>query len=126
MISIDDFKKIEIKIGQILSAEKIPETDKLLKLSVDFGLKLQSSSLDLNNLVEKDIRQIISGVASYFPNPESLIGKKCAFVTNLEWRKIKGLESQGMILAVLSGQEETKNFSLLEVDSNILPGSRIN
>ena len=106
-ISIEDFKKIEIKIGKILSAEKVPETDKLLKLSVDFG--------------EESPRQIISGISTYFPDLEILIGKKCAFVANLEPRTIKGLESNGMILAV-SGDDY---FSLLEVTENVSPGASI-
>jgi len=107
MISIDDFKKIEIKIGEILESEKVEDTDKLLKLSVNFG--------------EEKPRQIISGIATYFGNPKDIIGKKCAFVANLEPRVIKGLESQGMILAV-SGDDF---FSLLEVSQNVLPGSSI-
>lgn len=107
MISIDDFKKIEIKIGHILSAERVEDTDKLLKLSVDFG--------------EENPRQIISGISMYFKDVEDLIGKKCAFATNLEPRTIKGLESQGMILAV-SGDDF---FSLLEVSPDVLPGSSI-
>ena len=86
MISIDDFKKVDITVGKILSAEKIPETDKLLKLSVDFG--------------ELQPRQIISGISLYFPDCSILIGKKCVFVVNLEPRIIRGLESQGMILAL--------------------------
>ena len=106
-ISIDDFKKIEIKIGKILSAEKVPETDKLLKLSVDFG--------------EETPRQIVSGISAYFPETEVLVGKKCAFATNLEPRQIKGLESNGMILAV-SGDDY---FSLLEVANNVVPGASI-
>jgi len=106
-ISIDDFKKVEIKIGQILSAEKVENADKLLKLSVDFG--------------EEKPRQIISGISSYFENPGDLIGKKCAFATNLEPRVIKGLESQGMILAV-SGENF---FSLLSADSSVVPGSSV-
>ncbi len=104
-ISIDDFKKIEIKIGHILSAEKIEGTDKLLKLSVDFG--------------EENPRQIVSGIAIHFPVLEDLVGKKCAFATNLEPRVIKNFESQGMILAV-SGDNF---FSLLETSKDVPPGS---
>ncbi len=104
-ISIDDFKKIEIKIGHILSAEKIEDTDKLLKLSVDFG--------------EENPRQIVSGIATHFPTTEDLVGKKCAFATNLEPRIIKNIESQGMILAV-SGHNF---FSLLEVSKDVPSGS---
>lgn len=106
-ISIEDFKKLEIKIGQILSAEKIENTDKLLRLSVDFG--------------EKNPRQIVSGIAEHFKSPEDLLGKKCAFATNLEPRVIKNLESQGMILAV-SGEGF---FSLLETSGDVYPGSQV-
>ena len=107
MISFDDFKKLEIKIGEILSAEKIPDTDKLLKLSVDFG--------------HDDRRQVVSGISTFFPDPQVLVGKKCAFAYNLEPRIIKGLESQGMILAV-SGDDF---FSLLETSNDVVPGSLI-
>lgn len=107
MISLDDLKKLEIKIGHILTAERIPETDKLLKLSVDFG--------------EETPRQIVSGISLYFPDLSLLIGKKCAFASNLEPRTIKGFESQGMILAV-SGDNF---FSLLSVSDDVPPGSMV-
>ncbi|MDP2593468.1 MAG: hypothetical protein Q8P52_02350 [bacterium] len=107
MISFDDFKKLEIKIGEIKSAEKVPDTDKLLRLSVDMG--------------EESPRQIISGIAEYFPDTKELVGKKCAFAANLEPKTIKGIESGGMILAVLD--RERTAFSLLEVSSDISPGS---
>ena len=107
-ISIDDFKKIEIKIGQILSAEKVPDTDKLLKLSVDLGETAGP-------------RQIISGIAAFFPDPQVLEGQKCAFATNLEPRTIRGLESQGMIMAV----NGDNFFSLLETSENVDPGSMV-
>ncbi|MFA5888898.1 MAG: methionine--tRNA ligase [Candidatus Paceibacterota bacterium] len=115
-VSIDDFKKLEIKVGQILSVEKIENTDKLLKLSVDFN--------------EGTFRQIISGISSYFSDPQVLVGKKCAFATNLEPRVIMGLESQGMILAV-SGLKQSKDdledsfFSLLEVEKDVPAGSAV-
>ena len=129
MISFEDFKKVDMAVGQILSAEKVPETDKLLKLSVDFGLKrfsgenlLSEHSAEPNVLgTEKDIRQIVSGISLYFPECSVLVGKKCMFVTNLEPRMIKGLESQGMILAVST---EDGKFSLLEPNSDIPAGTR--
>ncbi|MEQ1561594.1 MAG: hypothetical protein ABL899_02640 [Nitrospira sp.] len=111
MISIDDFKKLEIKIGHILSAEKIDGADKLLKLSVDMG--------------EESPRQIVSGIALYFPDPQTLVGKKCAFASNLEPRTIRGFESQGMILAVSGGEGENNFFSLLETSSNVTAGSAV-
>lgn len=117
MISYEDFKKVELKVGQILSAEKVPETDKLLKLSVDFGFKTNSirTSADQNSPLEvsaeeKDIRQIISGIAPYFQDVNELVGKKFVFCTNLEPRTIRGLESFGMILGI-GGEGEP--FSLL-------------
>lgn len=144
MVSIDDFKKIEMRIGTILSAEYIEGADKLLKLTVDFGLKPRSergSPLDslsesgeqkivladpaLRDLGQKDnaeseistgearpvvaaeplttgereVRQILSGIREYY-SPEQLVGKQCPFVTNLEPRTMRGLVSEGMILAV--------------------------
>ena len=107
MININEFKKVEIVVGQILSAEKIPDTDKLLKLSVDLG--------------ESTPRQIVSGISLYFPDCSVLVGKKCMFVTNLEPRVIKGLESNGMLFAVST---EDGKFSLLEPSSEIQEGTR--
>jgi len=106
-INIEDFKKVDIVVGEILSAEKVPDTDKLLKLSVDLG--------------EVNPRQIISGISLYFPDCSVLIGKKCMFVANLEPRVIRGLESNGMIFAV-SADDGT--FSLLEPNNEIPVGAR--
>jgi len=106
MISLEDFKKVEIRAGKILSAEKIPDTDKLLKLAVDFA--------------EEKPRQIVSGIALYYPDPSVLVGKTCMFVTNLEPRTIKGFESNGMLFAVSTPDGQ---FSILEPDSSIPPGT---
>jgi len=105
-ISFDDFKKIEVKAGKILSAEKIPDTDKLLKLSVDFA--------------ELTPRQIVSGISTYFPDPALLVGKTCMFVTNLEPRMIRGFESNGMLFAVSTADGA---FSLLEPNPTIPAGT---
>lgn len=107
MITYDDFAKVEICVGKILSAEKIPDTDKLLKLMVDFA--------------EEKPRVIVSGISMYFPDPTILVGKKCMFVTNLEPRIIKGVESNGMLFA-LSTVEGA--FSLLEPNDSIPPGTK--
>ena len=106
MINIEDFKKINIVVGQILSAEKVPDTDKLLKLSVDLG--------------EATPRQIVSGISLYFPDCSVLVGKKCMFVANLEMRIIRGIESNGMILAVST---EDGKFSLLTPNDEIPVGT---
>lgn len=106
-ISLEDFKKVELRIGKILSAEKVPETDKLLKLAVELG--------------EAMPRQIISGIALHFPDPAALVGRHCLFVANLELRVIRGLESNGMIVAVST---EDGKFSLLESSAEIPAGTK--
>ena len=107
MITIDELKKVEIRAGKILSAEVIEGSEKLLKLSVDFG--------------EERPRIILSGIAKYFPEGMGLTGVICGFVTNLEPRPMMGLVSEGMILAV-SGDEF---FSLLKFDDNVPLGSLV-
>ena len=104
-ISIDDFKKVEITVGEIVSAERIEGSDKLLKLKVNFG---------------ENERQVLSGIATYFPEPGELVGKRVAFATNLAPRMMMGLESQAMILASGGGEEP---LSLLT--STAAPGSQI-
>jgi tRNA-binding EMAP/Myf-like protein len=135
MISYDEFKKVEIRAGKILSAEKVPDTDKLLKLMVDFGefeeTKVITDKVSEGGEVLGDIvavennkipkpRQIVSGIALYFPDPSKLVGKTCMFVTNLEPRIIKGLESNGMLFAVST---ENGGFSLLEPNDSIPAGT---
>jgi len=107
MITIDDFLKIEMKVGEILSVETIPESEKLLKLSVHFG--------------EEAPRQILSGISKFFPDGQTLVGKRCAFVTNLAPRMMMGLESQAMILAA----SHNDSICLFEVDSRIPVGTKI-
>lgn len=84
MITIDDFAKLDIRIGTILSAEKVPEADRLLRFSVDVG--------------EEAPRQILSGIAEYFSDPNELVGRQVPVIVNLAPRIIRGIESQGMIL----------------------------
>lgn len=114
-ISIDEFGKVEITIGEILSAEKIEGSDKLLKLKVNFGSATGEASPENINS-----RQVLSGIAAYFPNPQDLVGKRVAFATNLAPRMMMGLESQAMILASGGGDEP---LSLLT--STAAPGSKI-
>lgn len=107
MISYDDFAKVEIRIGEIMSVEIIEDADKLLKLSVDFG--------------EEAPRQIVSGIRTYFEDPQSLVGVKCPFITNLEPRVIRGFESQGMILAA----SNDGTLALLYPSSDVPVGTRL-
>ncbi len=87
MINFEDFTKLDIQIGTITSAEKVPDADRLLRLMVDLG--------------ETTERQIVSGIAEYFRDPEALIGRQVPVLMNLEPRMIRGVESQGMILYVV-------------------------
>jgi len=103
-ISIDDFAKVQVKVGTVLSAERVPETDKLLRLIVDLG--------------EAEPRQIVSGIAAY-TEPEALVGRQLSFVANLAPRKIKGLESNGMLFA--AGEGET--FAFMVPDRPVPPGT---
>ncbi|HEY4694820.1 MAG TPA: methionine--tRNA ligase [Candidatus Nanoarchaeia archaeon] len=89
-VSFEDFKKLELKIGKIISAVPVEKSEKLLKLEVDFGKK------DASGLPDR--RQVISGIAGSY-SQDDLVGKSFVFVTNLEPRTIMGLESQAMILA---------------------------
>ena len=109
IINFEDFKKIEIRIGKIISAEKVDGSDKLLKLEVDFGLSESSEGIK---------RQIIAGIAQFYA-PEALIGKECPFAYNLATRVLKGIESQGMILCPSDDGKPV----LLHPDKEISPGS---
>ena len=88
-ISIEDFAKVEMRVGEVLSAEPIPGATKLLKLQVDIGT---------------EVRQVCAGIAEHYP-PEQLVGMKVILVTNLQPRKLRGVESNGMILAASVGEK---------------------
>jgi methionine--tRNA ligase beta chain len=107
-ITIDEFKKIDIRLGKILTAEKVPDTDKLIRLTVDLG--------------EESPRQIVSGIASYIQSPEDLIGKIVPFVANLEPRMLRGLESSGMLLAAHSVDDV---FSFVVAEKELPTGTRL-
>ncbi|MCK4714673.1 MAG: methionine--tRNA ligase subunit beta, partial [Candidatus Aenigmarchaeota archaeon] len=103
-----DFKKLDIRIGKILSAEKAEGTDKLMKLQVDFG---------------SEKRQIVAGIAEFY-EPEDLIGKECPFLFNLEPKSLKGHESQGMILAV-DVEGDRSDCILLHPNKETKPGAKV-
>jgi len=105
MITIDDLQKIEIRIGTVKSAQRVPDTDRLLKLMVDLG--------------EEQPRQIVSGIVAYVESPEELIGTQLAFVTNIKPRTICGLESNGMLFAVGAGE----TFAFLKPSNTVPPGT---
>jgi methionyl-tRNA synthetase len=105
-IEFEDFVKVELKAGKILKAQKIPKTDKLLQILVDLG--------------EKEPRQIVAGLAEYY-EPDELTGKQVVVVANLKPRKLRGVQSRGMILAVQS----KKGMELVTISGQAEPGARI-
>jgi methionyl-tRNA synthetase len=104
-ISIDDFAKIELRVGKILAAERVPKSSKLLKLQVDLGT---------------ETRQIVAGIGTKY-EPDALIGRLVAVVANLKPAKLMGIESQGMILA--AGDKEVT--ALLAYVEPVQPGMKI-
>ena len=89
-ITIEDFVKVELRVATVLEAERAPKSDKLLRLMVDVG--------------EPQPRQILAGIAEHY-SPEQMIGRKIIVVANLAPRKLRGLESNGMLLAASVGEE---------------------
>ncbi len=105
-ITIDDFAKVELKIGEIIACEKVAKSSKLLHETVKFG---------------NEIRSIVSGIAKHY-TPEELVGKKVAFITNLPPRTVCGVLSEGMILAA---EDENGKLSLVVADKEIESGARL-
>lgn len=104
-IAIDDFKKIELKVATITAAEPHPNADKLLVLQIDLGTEQ---------------RQICAGIKSHY-TPEQLVGKQIVVVANLATAKLRGMESQGMLLAASSGDQ----VIVLTPDKPALPGAKV-
>jgi methionyl-tRNA synthetase len=108
-ITIDDFLKVELRVGEIKVAERIPKADKLLRFEIDLG--------------EEKPRQILAGLAEYY-EPETLIGRKVVVVANLKPRKMRGLESEGMICAAsLENGDDTPAIATFLEDVEI--GARL-
>ncbi len=105
MISFDDFKKLDIRIGKIIAAERVQDTEKLLKIEIEVG-------------TEK--RQLVAGIAQSY-EPDTLIGKEIPVLLNLEPRTIRGVESHGMILAAVMDGKAV----LMHPDKEVPPGSII-
>ena len=105
-ITIDDFKKINLRVARVIEAVKVPKSDKLLKLQVEIG---------------NERRQVIAGIAKYY-KPEDLINKLIVVVANLQPAKLMGQESQGMVLAA---SDESGNLTLVGVQSEISTGANV-
>ena len=105
LITIDDFAKVQMKVAEVIAAEKVPDSDKLLKLRLNVGA---------------ETRQVVSGIAKQY-SPEEMVGKKVILITNLQPAVLRGVESQGMILAATKG----KKLVLVTVDGDIPAGAAI-
>ncbi len=112
-ITIDDFKKIDLRVAKIIEAEKVEKSEKLIKLKVDLGEDYQEEGF------EKE-RQILAGIGKFY-NPDDLINRKIIIVANLEPKKMMGLESQGMLLAASIDGEPV----LLKPERDIPAGIKI-
>ena len=107
MITFDDFQKLDIRIGTIITADIVPDADKLIVLLIDTG--------------EEKV-QIVSGIREYFPDPDVLIGKQVPVLVNLEPKVIRGHESRGMVLYVVGDKE---NFTTLEPAHKVNEGTPV-
>ena len=105
MISIEDFRKLDLRVGKIVKAEKLQGSEKLLRLEVNLG---------------EETRQLVAGIAKFY-EPEILVGKEIIIVANLEHKEIMGLQSQGMLLAA----EDKGQIVLLEPEKEVSPGAKI-
>jgi methionine--tRNA ligase beta chain len=105
-ISFEEFQKLDFRVGKILEANQIPGSRNLIRMIIDFG-------------TEK--RQAVAGLLQWY-KPESLVGRKCAFILNLQRRKMMGVESQCMILAA---EDDKGNVVILQPEKEIVEGSKI-
>lgn len=106
-LAFEDFLKVELKIGLIQEADVVPKSDRLVKLRIDLG--------------EDQPRQVLAGIREHY-EPSALVGKRVVVVANLKPRKIMGLESQGMVLAA---KDDEHGLSVLGIDKEIVPGTRV-
>lgn len=105
-IPFEEFQKLDLRVGKITEANQIPGSRNLIRVTVDFG-------------TEK--RQAVAGLLQWY-KPEDLVGKKCAFILNLQHRKLMGVESQCMILAA---EDDKGNVVVLQPEREVAEGSRI-
>ncbi len=105
-ISFEEFQKLDLRVGKIVEANQVPGSRNLIRMIVDFG-------------TEK--RQAVAGLLQYY-KPEALVSRKCAFILNLQRRKMMGVESQCMILAA---EDDKGHVVILQPESDVIEGSRI-
>ena len=106
-VTIDDFGRMDIRVGTILECSKVPKADKLLQFRIEDGM---------------GTRTIVSGIAKYYPDPQALVGRQVCFIANFPPRKLKGVESQGMIL---SAEDKDGRLVLLTPSDMVTPGCNV-
>jgi methionyl-tRNA synthetase len=104
-VSFEEFQKLDLRVGRIVTAEPVPKADKLLKLTVDIG---------------QEQRTVVAGIAESY-RPEALVGKSIVLVANLAPRTLRGIESQGMVLAA----ESDGQIVLVSFDAAVNPGAKV-
>ena len=105
LISFDQFQELDLRVAEVIAAEKVPNADRLLKLQVDLG---------------SEERQVVAGIAAHY-TPEDLVGKQIILVANLQPAKIRGIESQGMLLAAEGGKE----LAVVTLEKPMSPGAKV-
>ncbi len=106
-ITVDDFKKVELRVARVVGADLHPNANRLLVLKLDLGTG--------------ESRQVVSGIRQSYPEPQALVGKQVIVIANLEPAVIRGVESQGMILAT----QDQSGIAVLAPDREVLPGSPV-
>jgi len=114
-VKYEDFKKMDMRVGTIREVEPVPETDKLLKCLVDFNPSVASGEALTDEENKPALTQIVSGIHEYYPDPSVLVGKQVLYIVNLEPRIIKGVESNGMLMAI-DGLDGKPVFLVPEVE----------
>ena len=107
-VDFDTFCRSDLRVATVKECIKVPKADKLLKFTLDDGTGQD--------------RTIVSGIAAYYPNPEELVGKQVCYIANLPVRKLRGIESQGMILSAVNADG---SLSLITTSASVAPGAQI-
>ena len=108
-IAYDDFAKLDLRIARVVEVTDHPNADKLIVLTIDLGA---------------EHRQLVAGLKPYLDDPQSLVGKDIVVVANLEPRKMRGIESNGMLLAASHGEEQ-REVTVLTTDGPVPPGAAV-
>ena len=125
-VTYEEFKKMDMRVGTIRAVEPVEGTDKLLKCQIDFGETAACAESpegdSAHDMPVPKLRQIVSGIREFFPEYEKLVGKQVLYIVNLEPRTIRGVESQGMLMAV-DGKDGKPVFLTPEFEVN--PGTKV-